>query len=215
MRVIAGEAKGRALRAPKGLTTRPTSDKVRGAIFSMLESLLEVERPATEDGEAANLWSYVYVLDLYAGTGALGIEALSRGAALAEFVESDSIACQAIRDNLTSTRLAPRGRVHCSAVKPFLRRTAEKGKSYHLVLADPPYAEPFLEELVDALGSSELLTPDGRLVLEHSCRRALPDVSGKLVRVRHRRHGDTDVSIYSRLRVEPQPEAPGGDAGQT
>ena len=105
MRIIAGQAKGRRLKSPPGLSTRPTTDMVRGAIFSILTSL-------------AQGWGNV--LDLYAGTGALGIEALSQGAEHADFVEQNSRCCAIIRENLQIAELSGNARVYCSTVSKFL-----------------------------------------------------------------------------------------------
>jgi len=201
MRVIAGRAKGHQLKGPAGPLTRPTSDKVRGAIFAMLESLLEEARgPAREE---ASLWEGQRVLDLYAGTGALGIEALSRGASCADFVELNPAACRVIRENLAHTKLAPDGRVHCIAVPRFIRQCSAavaqgEGEGYDLVLMDPPYGEAGLEDLLVALGSGPLVKEAGWLVVEHGRRRSLPAVVAALMRVRARRHGDTEISIYRR-----------------
>lgn len=219
MRVIAGQAKGHHLKGPPGPLIRPTSDKVRGAIFAMLESLLEEARTPTSEGEEASLWEGRRVLDLYAGTGALGIEALSRGAGWADFVELNPAACQVIRENLARTKLAPCGRVHCLAVRQFIRHFAAgapRGEGYDLVLMDPPYGEPGLDGLLVALGSGALVKEGGSLVVEHGRRSSLPaDVAG-LVRVKARRHGDTDISIYRRRRpgetaVETSGERPDGE----
>jgi len=178
MRVIAGLAKGRRLTGPPSRDTRPTSDLVRGAIFSALESMgVEMTR----------------VLDLYAGSGALGIEALSRGAAWCDFVERDAKACAAIRENLERTAFAERAKVHRVAVE---RAAGRLDGPYTLILADPPYdvdAAPVL----DALLESGLALP-GRtvLALEHRARGDAPAAIGKMGAVKTLRHGDTAVSIY-------------------
>ena len=178
MRVIAGEAKGHRLAGPPSRATRPTSDLVRGAIFSALESMgVELTR----------------VLDLYAGSGALGIEALSRGGEWCDFVEKDARTCASIRENLAKTRFDGRAKVHCAPVERALARLEGP---YTLVLADPPYAQeaaPPLGRLVE-LGLAEV----GRtvLVLEHSSREEGPERLGGLSQVKTLRHGDSAVSIY-------------------
>ncbi len=178
MRVIAGRAKGHRLAGPPSRATRPTSDLVRGAIFSALESMgVELTR----------------VLDLYAGSGALGIEALSRGGEWCDFVEKDARTCVSIRENLTKTRFDGRAKVHCAPVERALARLEGP---YTLVLADPPYAQeaaPPLERLVES-GLAEA----GRtvLVLEHSSREEGPERLGGLSQVKTLRHGDSAVSIY-------------------
>ncbi|MCH8919358.1 MAG: RsmD family RNA methyltransferase [Chloroflexi bacterium] len=178
MRVIAGQAKGHRLAGPPSRATRPTSDLVRGAIFSALESMgVELTR----------------VLDLYAGSGALGIEALSRGGQWCDFVEKDARSCASIRENLAKTRFDGLAKVHCAPVERALARLEGP---YTLVLADPPYAQeaaPSLERLVE----SGLAEAGGTvLVLEHSSREEGPGRLGGLSQVKTLRHGDSAVSIY-------------------
>jgi 16S rRNA (guanine966-N2)-methyltransferase len=179
MRVIAGTAKGRRLAGPPSRDTRPTSDLVRGAIFSALESMrVEMTR----------------VLDLYAGSGALGIEALSRGAAWCDFVERDGRACAAVRENLDRTGFAERAAVHRASVERAVERLEGP---YTLILADPPYgvdASPVMERLL-AAGLAE----PGRtvLVVEHGARSEAPDTMGNMGLVKTLRHGDSAVSIYN------------------
>ena len=178
MRVIGGVARGRRLKSPRGGATRPTSDLIRGAVFDMLEAL------------GADLSR---VLDVYAGTGALGIEALSRGAGWCDFVERDFRSCRIVEENLALTGLGGRAKVHRGPVDKVLGRLAGP---YTLVLADPPYADEAAPRVLEALASSGKLAPQGVLVLEHSRRRAVPERLGPLALQQTRRHGDTCVSIY-------------------
>ena len=150
MRVIAGKAKGCRLKSPKGVPIRPTSDLVRGAIFSMLESLL------------AN-WSRV--LDLYAGTGALGIEALSRRGEWADFVEQDSKCCTTIRENLERTGLKEKAQVYCLSVQKALALLEGK---YEVILLDPPYSTPSALASLDKIASSSLAGVQSTIVVQHS-----------------------------------------------
>src|SRR3990172_1663436 len=178
MRVSGGVARGRRLKSPREGATRPTSDLVRGAIFDMLESL------------GADLSR---VLDLYAGTGALGIEALSRGAGWCDFVERDFRSCRLIEENLALTGLRGRAQVHRATAEKAVARL--KG-AYTLVLADPPYADESTPRVLEGLASSGGLAEEGLVVLEHSRRRAVPEKLGALALKQTRRHGDTCVSIY-------------------
>lgn len=179
MRVIAGRAKGRRLAGPPSRATRPTSDLVRGAIFSALESM------------AVDL---TRVLDLYAGSGALGIEALSRGAAWCDFVEKDARACAAIRENLSKTGLEGQAAVHCLTVE---RAAGRLDGPYTLVLADPPYAQDAATAL-DALAAAGLVAPERTvLALEHSSREESPERLAGLTRTKTLRHGDSAVSFYT------------------
>jgi len=178
MRVIAGRAKGHRLAGPPSRATRPTSDLVRGAIFSALDSM------------GADLSR---TLDLYAGSGALGIEALSRGAQRCDFVERDARACASIRQNLSKTGFEGQGEVVCLPVERALPRLEGL---YTLVLADPPYAQ-------EATATLEVLAERGlveagrsTLVLEHSSREEAPERLAGLTQVKTLKHGDSAVSLY-------------------
>jgi 16S rRNA (guanine966-N2)-methyltransferase len=184
VRVIAGDAGGVPLMAPKGQATRPTSDLLKGAIFNVL---------GKRGGRGR-------VLDLFAGSGALGIEALSRGADWCDFVESAPASCHAIEANLAKTKLADRARVHCLPVQRWLRRAppvVEK-PAYDLILADPPYALEGRETLLVELAQSPVVGPDTVLLLEHASRRDPPPVLGSLAQVRTRAHGDSAFTVYER-----------------
>jgi 16S rRNA (guanine966-N2)-methyltransferase len=177
VRVIAGRFGGRVLSAPAGRATRPTGDRVREALFSMLGPL---------DGA---------VLDLYAGTGALGIEALSRGARRAVFVERDPRAVTALRGNLAALGLGgEEAEVRPVEARGALRNALARAEAYDLVFLDPPYrlAAGLGDELGGALGG--LLAPGARVVCE-SDRRA--PLALELPRTHHRRYGDTIISIHT------------------
>ncbi len=188
MRVIAGRAKGHRLKglphtraAARGRLAgaRPTSDLVRGAVFSALAAMqADLSR----------------VLDLYAGSGALGVEALSRGAERCDFVERDAAACAVIRDNLRATGFETQAKVHCLAVERALDRLEGP---YTLVLADPPYGDAAALQALASLAASALVEPGQTvLVLEHSAREEPPSRLGALPLVSVRRHGDSAVSMY-------------------
>lgn len=178
MRVIAGEAKGLRLKRPAVRHLRPTSDLVRGAIFDMLASLGA---------------DFTRVLDLYAGSGALGIEALSRGAQWCDFVEQDRTASATIRENLALAGFQERGRVHCLPVERVLGRLEGL---YDLVLMDPPYEGEGAMQVLAQLSASPLVGPGSTLVLEHPWRRLPADECGHFALVSRKRHGDTGISIY-------------------
>jgi 16S rRNA (guanine966-N2)-methyltransferase len=175
MRVVAGTYKGQRLIAPRRASTRPTQDRVREALFSMLGSV---------DGAR--------VLDLYAGSGALGIEALSRGASEATFVDSDVAAVRAVRQNLARLGIEP-GPVVRAGVGPFLRSAVQRGQRWDLVFCDPPY------RLAHRLGQNleKLLPPvliiNARIVCESSPRQPL-ELDFPLFR--ERRYGDTLIRVY-------------------
>jgi 16S rRNA (guanine966-N2)-methyltransferase len=179
VRVIAGTLGGRRLRAPAGRAVRPTSEKVREALFSMLGAL-----------EGAS------VLDLFAGTGALGIEALSRGAGSVVFVERDPLALEALRANLQALELrGPAARVLPRDALDALRDARARGDAYDLILVDPPYgrAGALERELQDLLPA--LLPPGGRVVVE--CDRRAP-ISLALEVQRERDYGDTSITIHTK-----------------
>jgi 16S rRNA (guanine966-N2)-methyltransferase len=181
MRVIAGEAKGLRLKSPPVRHLRPTSDLVRGAVFDMLASL------------GADLSR---VLDLYAGSGALGVEALSRGASWCDLVDRDRTACATIRQNLALAGFQERARVLCLPVERVLESARGGEEPYSLVLVDPPYEDESAVAVVERLAASTLVAPGSTLVLEHAWRRPPPDDFGPFKLLVRRRHGDTGVSIY-------------------
>jgi 16S rRNA (guanine966-N2)-methyltransferase len=182
MRVIAGELGGRRLAAPRGSLTRPTSERVREALFSALGDL-----------------TGALVLDLYAGSGALAIEALSRGASHAVAVEKAPPALRALGQNVARLGLTARLHVVPLAVERAAARVCAYAESlgpFDLVLVDPPYAEVPSGSFARVLGRYRVaFTEDARLVLEHAARDRAPDLS-PLWHERTRRYGDTAVSCY-------------------
>jgi len=178
MRVVAGTAKGHNLKSPQGSGIRPTSDMVREAIFSMLESL-------------AGDWSRV--LDLYAGTGALGIEALSRGAGWVDFVEKNPRHCVLIRENLDRTGFAQQAKVYRVSAGKAL--SILEGK-YGIVLMDPPYEDPSLPDTAETLALSNLVGSESTIVIEHSSRKPLNGNFGRFHIIKELNHGDTSVAAY-------------------
>ena len=175
MRIIAGSRKGHTIQAPRGLETRPTSDRVRENVFNIVAPWVEGAR----------------VLDLYAGSGAMGLEALSRGARSAVFVESDREAARAIERNLEKLRLTGATVVRLEA-STGLAQEAAAGRKYDLVLADPPYAMNDYETLARYL--PRVLADDGLLVFE-SAARMEPDLPGLEVRT-SRKYGSTRVTVF-------------------
>jgi 16S rRNA (guanine966-N2)-methyltransferase len=181
-RISGGKERGRRLRSPKGTGIRPTSERVRAAIFSMLGPAVEGAR----------------VLDIYAGTGAFGMEALSRGAVWADFVEADERHCQAIRLALQDLGMTDIARVY--------RARAERGLEmlpggYDLVFADPPYDQNPWDEFLSRMGYRDIVKPGAAVVAEHRHTRLLNDEYGPLKVAKRRRYGDSAVTIF---RMEPQ-----------
>jgi len=195
VRVISGIARGRHLRA--AAETRPTADLIKGAIFSMLEALAYKRgfEPDEEEGDFAAARAWPRVLDLFAGSGGLGIEALSRGARSAEFIEQDREAARILTSNLRTTALDDRARVHQKPVAIGLRAVE---RPVDLVFADPPYADhAALESTVSALAVAGMLEPTSVVVLEQAWETEPPQNVGILGLHSTRRHGRTRVSLYA------------------
>ncbi len=190
MRVIGGSARGRRLAAPRGRGTRPTADRVREALFNIL-------------GEAVRGSA---VLDLFAGSGALGIEALSRGAASAVFVDSDRSALACLRSNLENLGFESQSTVIKAESLSYVRKMASESGSFDLIFADPPYTMDtnFYRLLLDMLGRQGILGPRGRLILEHPVRGGEVELPPGWLQADHRRYGDTAITIMMAATREPQ-----------
>ncbi|MEX5218628.1 MAG: 16S rRNA (guanine(966)-N(2))-methyltransferase RsmD [Nitrospiraceae bacterium] len=183
MRVIAGVHRGRRLLGPSGPAIRPTSDRVKEALFSIVGDRIVGAR----------------VLDLYAGTGALGIEALSRGAAHVTFIEEDVSAGRLLQANLQRCRRVGTPDVHVSAtrVESYLRR-GRRPHPFDIVLADPPYAETVDVVHVLALAPAETFAPRALLILEHAKKTLIPPTMGVFHLARRYEYGDTALSLFQR-----------------
>jgi len=179
MRVIAGTLSGRRLVAPRGLDTRPTSDRVRESVFMALEPLAGTR-----------------VVDLFAGSGACGIEALSRGAAAVDFVESSPVARRVLNGNLQSLGLGERATVWALELPRGVRGLAEVLREADVVMLDPPYRGDLALETLEALDAVAVLRAGTRVVVEHFAKRTMPERIGRLVMRRTRRFGETAVTTY-------------------
>jgi len=182
MRIVGGSLGGRVLRAPTGAATRPTSEKVREAMFAILGPVDGLE-----------------VLDLFAGSGAVGIEALSRGAAHATFCDSGRAALGAIRGNLRELGLDDRATVVAADALAFAARPPVRGP-WGLVFVDPPYASELAVRAAAAIPPAHFAA-GASLVIEHDRRHAPPEVLGSLLRTDDRRYGDTLLSFYGAART--------------
>jgi len=180
MRIVAGIARGRRLRAPKGRLVRPTADRVKEAVFSILES-----RESSVDRR---------VLDLFAGAGTLGIEALSRGASEAVFVEPSRAASDAIRDNLRTAGLV--GEVLAMPADRAIKRFAAAGRRFDRVFLDPPYGEGWIARTLRALDAADVVADGAWLVVEHGGGEQAEPGIGRFIRELDRRYGDTEVALY-------------------
>ena len=180
MRVITGKARGIVLKTPTGMATRPTADRVKEALFS----IIQFDIPTAK------------VLDLFGGTGQLGIEALSRDARSAVFVDEREDACRLIRENLKRTKLEQYAKVIRSDYMSYLRNCKDK---FDIVLLDPPYAEVFLENSLKMITEIDILETDGIIVTERPVGKELPwDFSG-FSRSKDYKYGNTLLTIYRKL----------------
>lgn len=177
MRVITGKARGVQLKTPDGLATRPTSDRVKEALFSVIN----FDIPG------------MTVLDLFGGTGQLGIEALSRGAERAIFVDASEDACKLIRENLKRTKLESQGRVVRGDYLSFIRSCREK---FGIIFLDPPYAEVFLENALNCITEIDILQSGGIIVTERPLEKPLLLDFPGYTRSRDYKYGKTLITIY-------------------
>jgi 16S rRNA (guanine966-N2)-methyltransferase len=178
VRVTGGAAGGTTLRSPRAPGVRPTTDRVRSALFNILAGY------GLEEAK---------VVDLYAGTGSLGIEALSRGAAHADFVEADRRQVEVIRDNLLDTKMADRATVLLNDVAKAIERLEGP---YDFMLMDPPYTQPFPHAVVERIGHLGLLAEDGIAIVGHASRVEAPERLGVLERWQDRKYGDASLAFY-------------------
>lgn len=188
MRVITGSARGRRLGELEGMETRPTTDRVKEGMFNALQFDIEGRR----------------VLDLFAGTGQLGIECLSRGAASAVFVDRRADAVKLIKENLKATDLADRARVVAGDSMEYLRGLRER---FDIILLDPPYAAGLLEPAIAQITGFDILAPHGIIVAEHPADRGLPGLTPPYRLHRTYRYGKIALTLYRRSGNEENEES--------
>lgn len=187
MRVITGSARGRRLKELEGMETRPTTDRVKEGMFNALQFDIEGRR----------------ILDLFAGTGQLGIECLSRGAASAVFVDRRADAVKLIRENLKVTELSDRARVVAGDSMEFLKSIREK---FDVILLDPPYEAGLLEPAISHIAKFDILAPHGIIVAEHPVGKAMPALSAPYRLHRTYRYGKIAMTLYRRSANEENEE---------
>lgn len=180
MRIITGKAKGCKLKAPKGLTTRPTADRVKESLYNIISGHLY---------EAA-------VLDLFAGTGNLGLEALSRGANSCVFVDCGRDSIAVINENIDHTKLREGATVLRADALEALRRFAASGQSFDIIFCDPPYNKGFSEKVLAVVDSTTVLANNGRLVIEHGREESFPVELRSLRLKRCQYYGTTAISFF-------------------
>ncbi len=180
MRVVAGELKGRRLTAPRGRGTRPTADVVKVACLDALAPRLPGAR----------------FLDLFAGSGAVGIEALSRGASECVFVEQDRAAVAALRENLRRLGVAGRARIVVRDALAALETLKREGAPFRVVFLDPPYGDSLAADTLSVLADGVLLVPEGVAVVQHFTKAPVPDRVGSLIAFKRRRFGETTLTFF-------------------
>ena len=182
MRVVAGTARGTVLKTPDGMETRPTTDRVKESLFN----ILQFDIPCSK------------VLDLFGGTGQLGIEALSRGAKHATFVDHSSNACRIIRENLSRTHFAEKANVTQSEYNRFLEQTREK---FDIIFLDPPYAEVFLENSIKIITEIDILQSGGIIATERPFGKDLSLTFPGYSRSKDYKYGNTVLTFYHKEHV--------------
>ncbi len=180
MRVISGTARGVSLNAPEGMDTRPTTDRVKENLFNMIQNEIRDKM----------------VLDLFSGSGALAIEALSRGAHEAVLVEPDKRCYTVISENLKRTRLAANAKILQSAAETAIRLMQREGRQFDLVFMDPPYQKGWVIKTLKQLVESEVLNPGALVIVEHESTDMTPDQIGSLKRINEKKYGRTSLSLY-------------------
>ncbi|MBI5700651.1 16S rRNA (guanine(966)-N(2))-methyltransferase RsmD [Candidatus Saganbacteria bacterium] len=179
MRIIAGSAKGRRIKVPPG-SLRPLSDQAREALFNILAA----KTPESN------------FLDIFAGSGSVGLEALSRGAKLAFFVEKDRRSALVIRQNLADLGFIDKAETYSLEAKQALKIFQKNGAKFDIIFIGAPYGSPELSRSLAYLGGSDLLNPNGIIIAEHRFKSLLKDNFGTLVKFREERYGDTVFSFY-------------------
>ena len=182
MRVIAGQYKGRKLAAPSGNDIRPTTDKTKEAMFS----IIAFELPESN------------VLDIFSGTGSLGIEALSRGARSCTFCEKSRQAVQQIRENLDHCGIGSEAVVRSGDALRILESMGERSERFHIILMDPPYEQGLCEKALRIISDGRILEDDGTIICEHRREDIMPENVGDLILRKQRRYGISMLSIYGR-----------------
>ncbi|RSL29606.1 16S rRNA (guanine(966)-N(2))-methyltransferase RsmD [Salibacterium salarium] len=182
MRVISGNYKGKTLKAVPGMKTRPTSDKVKEALFHRIG-------PYFEGGDG---------LDLYAGTGNLGVEAISRGMDSFVFVDKSPQSVKIIKQNLKSIGIQEQTEVYCNDAARSLSALGKRNKTFNMIFMDPPYHINIIPELLESIAAKGLLIKSGIVICEHHSSSTLADKIGILTKQSTERYGDTSVSVYER-----------------
>ena len=186
MRIIGGDAKGRRIYSPKKNNIRPTSDGIKESLFNILQEV---------SGKA--------FLDLFAGCGNVGLEALSRGAANVVFVEKNPVMVNAIKRNLLELGIKNKYQILETEAAKGIKKLQRKGEQFDFLFADPPYEKGFIREIFQYLGEGEMIYSDGVVIFQHSIREDIPGtLTGTFMLTDQRRYGDTRISFFKRMERE-------------
>jgi 16S rRNA (guanine966-N2)-methyltransferase len=186
MRIIGGDAKGRRIYSPKNSKTRPTSDGIKESLFNILQEV---------SGKS--------FLDLFAGCGNVGLEALSRGAAKVVFVEKNPVMVNAIKRNLLELGINNKYQILETEAAKGIKKLQRKGEQFDFLFADPPYEKGFVREIFQYLGEGEMISSDGVAIFQHSVREDIPGtLTGTFMLTDQRRYGDTRISFFKRMERE-------------
>lgn len=188
LRIVSGTCKGRALKAAPGITTRPTTDKVKEAIFNMIG-------PYFSGGIG---------LDLFAGSGGLGLEGISRGLDQVIFVDRDSKAIQTIRKNIEICQFQSQAEVYRNDATRALNAILKRELTFNVIFLDPPYKLQQLTSLISIIDDQNLLEQNGSIVAEHAEEITLPEKIGSLTKTKYEKYGITAISIYRHLSDEKE-----------
>lgn len=186
--MIAGLAGGMKLKTPKGMNTRPTVDRVKESLFNIIHPYIPDSR----------------VLDLFSGTGALAIEALSRGATSAVLVDSDRNCCGIIQDNLMHTGLMNKATVYCRKAAAAISDLARNGSRFDFIFMDPPYNKNFVQETLQLLVDNGIIGDGGMVITEHHRDEPVPDQIGYLTKTRTQTYGETCISFLEYSEQSPE-----------
>jgi 16S rRNA (guanine966-N2)-methyltransferase len=179
MRIIAGFYKSRLLKSPKGI--RPTEDRVRKALFDILRDV-----------------SGLTFLELFAGSGSVGLEALSQGAQEVVFVENLRQSCLSLEENIKSLGCSDRVKVICQDALRAIENFCQNGRKFDLIFADPPYYQGMAEKILQTLGECDILHKSGYIIIQHFKKDLVPEKAGNLALWRQEQYGDSLISFYSR-----------------
>jgi len=180
LRIITGKAKGHKIKAPKGLVTRPTTDRVKESIFNILGGIPEES----------------IVLDLFSGSGNIGIEFLSRGAKACYFIDNNVSSIKVIKENLENTRFTEQALIYKTNVENAITVLGKKGTSFSYIFMDPPYEKNMVIPILESIFEKKLLKSDGIIIVEHEAKYILPDNINSFKKTDSRKYGATTVSFF-------------------